>query len=74
MVYPATISVPVRGLEWGFGKAKYVAVPLPRSDAPDVIESHGFSLTAVHEQPDGVTTVTVPTNPWRVDVTEPSES
>lgn len=63
MVYPATSSEPVREAVPGFGVARYVAVPLPVSEAPAVMLSHEASLAAVHRQPGDVATATVPTKP-----------
>ena len=48
-VWPAIVSVPVRGLVVGFAATAYVTVPLPVPLAPDVTVNHaGVLVVAVH--------------------------
>ena len=59
-LWPAIVSMPVRGppaaaLNW--------TVPLPVPVAPEVMDSHGALLLAVHAQPAAPVTVTLPVPP-----------
>ena len=55
-VWPATVSVPLRGDVLGFAATEYVAVPVP-IPLPEVIVTQGSVLVAVQGQllPDAVT-------------------
>lgn len=56
-VWPATVSVPVRGELAVFAAMENATPPLPLPVAPDVIVSHAALLAAVQVQPASVVTV-----------------
>jgi hypothetical protein len=56
-VWPAIVSVPLRGVVSGFAAALNATVPLPLPVAPIVTVSQDVLLIPVHEQPDGAVTV-----------------
>jgi hypothetical protein len=61
---PPIVSVPLRGEVLEFAETLYPTVPSPESLEPDVIFSHVLALeVAVHEQPAGADTATVPVPP-----------
>ena len=66
-VFPAIVSVPVRDEVEVFAAAPKVTEPLPEPDAPALIVNHAALLTAVHAQPAGAVTATLPLPP--VDAT-----
>jgi hypothetical protein len=59
-VWPAMVSVPVRGLLAGFSAIAKVTVPGPLPLLPAVMVSHAAPLLAVQAQPLGAVTVTLP--------------
>jgi hypothetical protein len=63
-VWPPIVSVPVRGLVFGFAAALNATVPPPLPVAPLVTVSQDVSLlTPVHAQPASVVTVVDPVPP-----------
>ena len=56
-VWPAIVSVPLRGVVSGFAEALNATVPLPLPVAPLVTVNQDMLLTPVHEQPAGAVTV-----------------
>lgn len=59
MVCPATVSVPVRGLESAFAATAKSTLPLPEPLLPLVIVIQAALLDAVHAQPLLVVTAAV---------------
>ena len=59
-VWPATVSVPARGVWSVLAATENCTVPLPVPDAPAVIDSHGTLAVADHAQPVPVVTSTEP--------------
>ena len=59
-VWPATVSVPARGVWSVLAATENCTVPLPVPDAPAVIDSHGTLAVADHAQPVSVVTSTEP--------------
>ena len=59
-VWPATVSVPVRGVGSVLAAAENCTVPLPVPEAPAVIDSHETLAVADHPQPAAVVTSTEP--------------
>ena len=72
-VLPAIVSVPVRDDVDVFAAALKLTEPLPEPDAPAVIVNHAALLTAVHAQPDGAVTATVPLPPFDVTLWDVGE-
>ncbi len=73
-VFPAMVKVPVRDDVEVLADALNVTVPLPDPDAPDVMVSHPvLLLTAVHAQPAGALTDTVPVPPLAVTLCDVGE-
>ena len=60
---PAIASVPVRLLVFVFAATEYPTVPLPLPEPPEVIVIQAALLAAVHVQPVGAVTVTLPEVP-----------
>ncbi len=63
MISPATASVPARGRGLRFSATSYSTVPLPLPVALEVTVRNPLLLTAVHAQPNGAATCTVPMPP-----------
>jgi hypothetical protein len=62
-VCPAIVSVPDRAAPV-VAAAAYVTAPAPEPLAPEVIDNHATALLdAVHAQPSGAVTVTLPLPP-----------
>ena len=59
-VWPATVSVPARGVGSVLAATENCTVPLPVPDAPAVIDSHETLAVADHAQPCSVVTFTEP--------------
>ena len=59
-VCPATVSVPLRGVELAFPVALKPTDPLPLPVEPLVTASHAVLLTAAHVQPVGAVTIVEP--------------
>ena len=59
-VWPATVSVPARGVGSVLAATENCTVPLPVPDAPAVIDSHETLAVADHAQPPTVVTSTEP--------------
>lgn len=72
-VFPAIVSVPVRDDVEVLAAALNETDPLPESDAPAVTVSQSSLLTAVHAQPDGAVTATVPVPPFAVTLCDLGE-
>ena len=66
-VWPATVSVPARGVGSVLAATENCTVPLPVPDAPAVIDSHGTLAVADHAQPAPVVTSTEPVRARRAD-------
>ncbi len=56
-------SVPMRTADEVLATTEYVTVPLPLPRTPAVMVSHSESLEAIHAQPDGEATFTLPVPP-----------
>ncbi len=73
-VFPAIVSVPVRDEVLVFAAVPKLTLPLPEPDAPAVTVSQpGLLLTAVHAQPAGAVTATVPVPPFDTTLCEVGE-
>ena len=72
-VLPAIVSVPVRDDVEVLAAALKLTDPSPEPDAPAVIVNHAALLTAVHAQPDGAVTATVPLPPFDATFCEVGE-
>jgi hypothetical protein len=70
---PAIVSVPERVDTPVFAAAVNDTEPLPDPDAPAVMVSQLSLLTAVHAQPDGAVTATVPVPPFATTVCDGGE-
>jgi hypothetical protein len=62
-VFPPIVSVPLRGVDVGFGSALKLTVPPPAPLAPAVIVNHPLLLAAVQLQPAGAVIVMSPVPP-----------
>ena len=74
MVHPATVSVPVRGDEFGLFAMKNPVVPGPVPWLPDVTVIQLTLLAADHPHPACVETMAVPFTPPCAAVIVPSET
>jgi hypothetical protein len=72
-VLPAIVTVPVRGDTDVFAAELKLTEPLPAPDAPAVTVSQLSLLTAVHAQPAGAVTATVPVPPLDTTLCEVGE-
>ena len=70
---PATVREPFNVVPPVLGLTVKDTVPLPEPLAPDVIDAQFELLEAVHAQPDGAVTVTVPGPPEEVKEPEPDK-
>ena len=62
-VWPAMVTVPLRGWSAELGEIEYATVPLPVPGLPDAIETKPLLLAAIQGQPGDVVTVIVPLPP-----------
>jgi hypothetical protein len=62
-VWPAMVSVPVRGLEFGLLATANPTAPLPEPEAPLVTVIQASLLTAVQLHPPGAVTLELPEPP-----------